>query len=170
MADNNGKIYITISDTRKGGSGGFASPLMNGANDDGFFDSMSAPTSDSGLNIKGMIEYKAIESMVNQTAKIVNYSISNIGNFTGDYTHQRDVQNVLSAIKDVSGIGVGIYAGAKIGGAYGTLIGGGIALGNLIVDKGLQTISNAYAVYKQNYEITQLRQISGLSVLTNGSR
>lgn len=111
--------------------------------------------------------FNFIKSEANQMA---NYTLGNIGNFTGDYNAQRQVNFIMSANNVISNIASSALVGAKIGGAYGALIGAGVATASQVVNFGFNLYSQNVEIRKQNYSISQLRQLSGLDTLTNGSR
>ena len=101
---------------------------------------------------------------------MANYSLSNIGNFTGDYNAQRQVNFARSAINVATGLVTSAYMGFAVGGPIGTIIGAGISAASQVINFGLQLNSESIEIKKQNYNIQQLRQLSGLDGLTNGSR
>lgn len=111
--------------------------------------------------------FNFIKSEANQMA---NYTLGNIGNFTGDYNAQRQVNFIMSANNVISNIASSALVGAKIGGGYGALIGAGVAVASQVVNFGFNLYSQNLEIRKQNYSIGQLRQLSGLDTLTNGSR
>ena len=94
--------------------------------------------------------------------QFANWSISNIGNFTGDKSQQSRVQSIVNMNMKVAG-GIGAYV---VGGIWGAIAYVGMQTFNF----GLNEYSNSVNIKKQNYEINQLRKISGLDVLTNGGR
>ena len=93
---------------------------------------------------------------------MVGYAIHNIGNFTGDYNMQRHIEEEMRALSMGVNIGMGF--------AYGGIAGGIMATISTGINVAMEYIQGKIEVNKQNYEIKQLREISGLNALTNGSR
>ena len=155
---SDGKIYITISDARTG-------EVIKGTN-------LTTPKKekDPEEELQKYIMHEFRNFITSQAKNMVNYSLGNVGNFTGDYNSQRSINYGLSAAGVASNIVMGAVAGAKVGGAYGALIGAGIAATSQIINFGLQMNSQNLEIRKQNYNISQVRQLSGLDGLTNGSR
>lgn len=169
--NNNGKLYIIITDnpniqstqttitkttttttnTTKVQSAGSG----NGSGDDALF---------------GFAVHQFYHFIQQEATEAANWSISNIGNFTGDYVKQANVQKAVGLAGKVAGIGMSIAAGAQVGGVWGALIAGTIAVASTAISIGLEDKANAFQVYKQNREIAQLRELSGLNPLTNGGR
>lgn len=54
--------------------------------------------------------------MIATAKQTFNYAISNIGNFTGDYIKQDQVQNIVDSIGDLSTVGLGFASGGVVGG------------------------------------------------------
>lgn len=106
-----------------------------------------------------------------QTAtEVANWSVGNIGNFTGNYYAQSEITKSISLMNRISGIGSSVATGATMGGVWGAVVAGVIAVAGTVVSVGLQDKANAFAIKRQNYEIAQLRELSGLNPLTNGGR
>lgn len=164
-----GKIYITISDTRNGGNGGGGetptpSPTPSTA---------TGTSGEKEPNLLGdFIKHKFYNMVQEQAKQLVNYSIGNIGNFTGDYQVQREVETGVK----VANIGVNLattFAGGFIA-TGGNIVGGIAAVGFMVASQtinfALQETANRVSNRNQNYNIEQLRNISGLDALTNGGR
>lgn len=167
-----GKIYITISDTRSNGGGN-----NGGGNDGGSGTSVlqkeinaEDKKADSIDPFKNYIQHSFYNFVENQAKQMLNYSISNIGNFTGDYQTQRDIQSIVN----VSNFGVSLItsfmAGMAIGGVAGGIVASGIAVASKGINLGLSEWAGRVNNRNQNYSISQLREISGLDALTNGGR
>lgn len=157
---NDGKIYITISDTR-------SSENIKGTD----VTVSKSKKEESKKNPLGDFAKHQFYNLIEREAKqMINYSLANIGNFTGDYNAQRDVNFMLSAAGVAGSIGLGAIRGAMIGGPVGAIIGAGVVTAAQVVNFGLQLHSQNIEIKKQNYSISQLRQLSGLDGLTNGSR
>lgn len=159
MAENDGKIYITISDRRFGTNKAEADEQnrIDRANE----------TKESTL--RNFAQHKFFNLIEAQAKQAVSYSISNIGNFTGDYVKQQHVQDAVNIISSLSDIGFAALAGAKFG-PYGALIAGGVA----VISKGITFAEQLVAGYTQNVmenrQIEQLRTRAGLNSMNNGSR
>lgn len=130
----------------------------------------SASINEKESTVALFAKHQFFEFMKQTATEAVNWSISNIGNFTGDYVKQSNIQNAVNLGNKLAGIGMSIAAGASIGGPVGALITGTIAVVGTAVNTVLSDISNSFQVKKQNREIAQLRELSGLNPLTNGGR
>ncbi len=159
MAD--GKIYITISDTRGGSGAGVSNDADSG-----------------GKNQKsiGKFFYHKFTSLVESEAKqIINYTVGNIGNFTGNYQAQRDIQVAVNIVSDVINIGTSAV-GAFV--AFGGQATGGIAaaivVSTALVSKGFSTgmeiYKDSFENKKTNRNIEYMRLRLGLEGLIDGSR
>lgn len=154
MNSNNGQIYITISDKREG-------PIVPTP-------SPPSPVPTPGVpkeikqNNNNIMVHQLRNWLINETKQIVNTSIANIGNFTGNYQSQRNVNNVIST----GNLMTGLVASAAMFGP----IGFAMAAGAVAVNYGLSEYTGHFANKKQNREISILRDISGLNSLTNGGR
>lgn len=157
---SDGRIYITISDERTG-------EIISGT-------TKLAPTKkkeESKENgFSRYIQHQFFNLIEQEAVSMVNYTLGNIGNFTGDYNAQREVNFARSAFGVIRNIGTAAAQGATIGGGYGALIGAAIATTAETVKFGFQLHSQNIETKKQNYSINQLKQLSGLDGLTNGSR
>lgn len=156
MAEENGKIYITISDKAMGGGG-----------------ESEKPTEKKKEKTLGEYSKHAFFSFIKQEANtMINYSISNIGNFTGDFQMQRDVQVAVQVVGLATNLATSFIAGMTLSGGNvaGGLVAMGISLAAQTINYGLGEITGQLQNRNQNYNIAQLRNISGLDTLTNGSR
>lgn len=156
MAD--GKIYITISDERiqnkTGGTGGGSS---------------KSEESEKEKENK-WLDHEMMHFIKAQAQQMANYALNNIGNFTGDYQTQREIQASLSMIGVISNIGISAIAGFKYAGVGGAIVGAGISIASQGINFALSEATAQVQIKKQNYEIERMRDISGLNGLTNGSR
>ena len=162
-----GTIYITITDERGSGGGG-ATPKPTPTPKD-----VEKQAQENSDNNSALGEYARVSfyNFVNaQAQQFVNYAIGNIGNFTGDYNKQRQVQQMVTVGNTLKSIGMSVAAGVTMGGAVGGIIAGAIAVTTQAVNFAYSEYSNNFAVAKQNRELTQLRKLTGLDSLTNGSR
>lgn len=159
MAD--GKIYITISDTR-GGSGA-------GVNND------ADTGSDKKQSIADFAKHKFLHLVDNEAKTFVNYSIGNIGNFTGNYQAQRDAQTAMSMMSEMINIGSSAVTAFS---AFGGGVQGGIAAAITVaatvtskaINFGLQEYAEQFENRRINRNIDYMRNRLGLEGLTNGSR
>ena len=153
MAD--GKIYIIVTDQLPGGSG---EPQPNGQKD-----------KKEEASLKDFAQHRFFNLVESQARQAINYSINNIGNFTGDYVKQQHIQDAMQVVSFLSDIGVSAIAGAKYG-AWGIAI----AVGVTVLGKGITTYEQLAAGnnenVRRNREISQLRLRAGVSSTTNGSR
>lgn len=156
---SDGKIYITISDARTGEIIKDTDKILP-----------KGKGQLSAENTFGEFARHQFFNLIEKEAKqMVNYTIGNIGNFTGDYNAQRQVNYA----KSVTSSAMSILGGAAVGsqfGVPGAIIGAYSVIMAQAANFGLQLHSENIAIRKQNYNISQLRQLSGLDGLTNGSR
>ena len=153
MAD--GKIYITISDTRGGSGAGVGE---------------EAETQDK-KNKSGMQQFMKVFGFVEGQAKqFLNYSVANIGNFTGNYQSQREVQAALNAVNFTINLGTSIFVGAKTGGVPGAIIAGVLSIASKAIEFGYREYSESFENRKVNRNIDMMRNRLGLQGLTDGSR
>lgn len=161
MAD--GKIYITISDKPIGDGGGTEPEKKK----------------KQYTTIGRYIEHEIFHFLKEQAENAINYSINNIGNFTGDYNSQKEMQLVVNMANKVKGLAFAGYYGAKAGaaavgtaagGVAGGIIGVAIAVGGMAINFGLNEAANQKQFKRQNFNIDQLRSISGQNILLDGSR
>lgn len=146
---NDGKIYITISDKRGTGDGVIP----------------EAPEQQKQKKEQpsqwNYFKDSFVRFAEQQAMQAINYTVSNIGNFTGNYLAQQNTQAAVSAIKQAVGI-VSAFAVNPIAGA--------IAVASTAINFGYSEYTANYNNRKQNREIAILRERSGLDTLTNGSR
>lgn len=160
MADT-GKIYITISDTRGGSGNG-----VSNSSDTGYQSGSSGAASSSGSSSESAFKIIAktqfANFVINQTKSVVAYAIGNIGNFTGDYVAQHNIQTGLQHISIIGNI-VNAY---KEGGILGGIIATASPFAADLMRMNREIIQNK----KVNREIDMIRQRSGLNTLKDGSR
>lgn len=92
--------------------------------------------------------------------KVLNYSIGNIGNFTGDYTKTEGIQFALGVVNDIASIGVG---------AATSPIGLGIAVVGVALSRTMEAVTYFQDIRHKDIESEYLLSRSGNSLL-NGSR
>ena len=157
MAD--GKLYIIVTDQLPGGSG----PLTP--------DKSSDTNKDKENALADFAKHKFFNLIESQAKQAVNYTISNIGNFTGNYVSQTHVQDAKQVLDTFINLGMSAFAGFKMTGSpWGAVIAAGVSL----VGSGISQIEQLYAGYvenaKINRQISQLRTRAGLNSTNNGSR
>lgn len=157
MAD--GKIYITITDEplTKPEPGTPQPPKPEGEKDD------------KNSLFSDFAKHQFFEFIKAQSKQFINYTIGNIGNFTGNYQSQRQIQETISIGNRIANVGMAAIAGAKYGVA-GAIIGAVVSIASQGIELGLQDHTLGVQVKQQNREIDMMRKISGLDGLTNGSR
>lgn len=164
---NDGKIYIYIShEPPASGQGG----ADDGGNGDNGNDSGTTTTNNDSL-----INHWARSHLLNTTKQIakqaVTFSISNIGNFSGDYITQTHVKQSFDALSGLASVGLGALAGFKYGGGpIGAVIGASLEVVSQTVTGITNIISGMVENSKINYEIAQLKDRSGLNTYVDGSR
>lgn len=157
---SDGKIYIYVTGEPPASSGG--ATVDNGG------------ATQSKTNDKNLLTHWAKDKIISTTKNIattsINYSLSNIGNFTGDYITQAHVNDCLKALGTLESIGGSALAGAMIGGPIGAVLGASIGLINATVSNALAVNTQRIMNNKMNYEIAQLRSRAGLNTTLDGSR
>lgn len=162
MANDPGKkIYIVITDQRPDDNGtGGANVGTNGGDND----------KSERNQLKRYAEHQFYNFIKSEARTAVNYTINNIGNFTGNYQTQREMQNVVGHASRLVSLGESIIYGASIGGIAGAGIAAGVTLVSSLINFHLESYSIGVAEKKANYAIEQLRARSGLNTLNDGSR
>ena len=160
MAEGNNKLYITISDVREG-DGETPTEQPEGTAE-------SEKSKDNALG--RYIEHQVFHLAKKQAMKFVHFTFGSVGNFTGDYIAQQQINDIMSSIQPFVNIGLATAAGAKVGGWVGAIV--GFAVGTVS-----ETVGSVYTIrqkefetVKTNYEIEQLKVRSGLNSLLDGSR
>ena len=154
---SDGKIYITISDKR-GGEGKPAEPMEGGASDkkENTFSSWAKH------QFLSMVKQQAIGNL--------NYAISNIGNFTGDYNAQRSATFAMQLANEATSFGLSVLAGAKMGGLPGAVVGAVLYAGNKTIQTAQQYALIQLKQRQTDYSIDQIRMRAGLNPYLDGSR
>lgn len=155
MAD--GKIYITISD-RRGGSGA-------GVSSDADTESSKKETS-----VGKYVQHRFFNFMEGQAKRFVSYSVGNIGNFTGNYQAQRDIEVTVGALSFAINLASAAYTGAKAGGWVGAVVALTTATLSEGANIGYREYSEWFQNKKDNHNIDMMRKRLGLEGLTDGSR
>lgn len=160
MAENTGKIYITISDERGKGVGDNEKRVK----------ADEEREQERQQLVSGYVQHEFYSLVKNKARQIANYTIGNVGFFTGDYQAQREINSALSLASSLKNIGMSIWTGAKVAGGAGAIVAGVTTVASELITYGLQEHTANLENKRTNYNIDRLRQISGLDTLTNGSR
>ena len=161
---NDGKIYIYISNNPPKDDKSGATIATGGSGGNG-----------GTTKKKEMLNHWAKSHLISIGKQIVttsaNYALSNIGNFTGDYITQTHVTHTMNFAGNLASVGMGAIAGFQFGGGpIGAVIGASLA----IVNQGISGVTSMISAYNENskinYEISQLKERSGLNVSIDGSR
>ena len=168
MAD--GKIYITISDTR-GGSNEVETANAAAKNN----------ANSSGKTALGLMAFnKFIDFAQTEANQYVNFTIGNIGNFTGSYSAQKEMEVTMKYLNYFSNLGISsVGTFINFTAASGSPLAGGIAAtaevilkgAITLIDKGIfQEKAEQFNMRRTNRNISLMRQRLGLEGLTDGSR
>lgn len=160
--NGDGKIYIIVTDKLPGGGepGPKPKPSPKKPERETLSDTLMSHWAKSQL----------ISEVKQLATTAVNYQLSNIGNFTGDYIQQTRVNDALRSLSGLTHIVSATVAGAKAGGPWGAVIGFSLGVINQTISSALEMNSRRIEVNKTNYEIAQLRQRVGLNTVLDGSR
>ena len=160
MAD--GKIYITISDTRGGSGAGVSNDADSSAG--------------AGQKTLGdFAKHKFFHLIESESKQFVNYSVGNIGNFTGNYQAQRDVTQALGVLSEVIGVGSSAITAFKAfkggqAGAIAAVITVAATVTGKLINYGMKEYQEQFENRRTNRNIEIMRNRLGLEGLTNGSR
>ena len=99
--------------------------------------------------------------MINIGRQTINYAVSNIGNYTGDYIKQNEINKSLDVLSDLTTVGLGFATGGWIGGIVATV--------GVITKTGFQIASEQQQIAKSNRQYDYLRDRTG-NATTNESR
>ena len=157
MANN--KLYITISDKRLGDGNGQVPS-----------NSASKSEEKEDTLLKRYAEHELFHFVKSSAMTTINYSVSNIGNMTGDYITQRKVATAKQMVESGVSIGMSTLAGAKVGGPIGAAIGFVVGVGGNAINGYFEDLKNRTENAKTNYNIEQLRDKVGLNTKLDGSR
>lgn len=161
MAD--GKIYITISDKR--GEGSNTSNLSANSSSA----RAKSKTSDEKNLFLDYAKYELFNFVKSQAQTLVNYTMGNIGNFTGNYQVQRNISDGMKISNMVKSVAMASIAGSQYG-PGGAVIGAAIAAGSIVTNTYLEARTYQIEINKQNNAIRENRKLTGLDALTNSSR
>lgn len=155
MANKN-KLYITISDERSG-DGNTPTPQPDG-------------TDKEETSVLGRyVEHQMFHLIKAQATQAANFALSNIGNFTGNYSVQRKVNELKQASSNIMNIGMSTLAGAQVG-FVGAIVGFALGTISVVSSSVYQIIENDVENQKANYSIAQLRERAGLNTVFDNSR
>lgn len=169
MAD--GKIYITISDSR-GGSGNGLEPVATP-------EKLKEPNeNNAGVELSRYLMHRMLNYTEQQLVSFANEAISSIGDFTGNYILQGHINTAKQAlnhlVSDVNRIGSAATIGAQYGGGYGAAIAAAaeaVRIGfESTVGQIKYDIKEALRYNALKYQSEQERIRLGLGSINNGSR
>ena len=126
-------------------------------------------TKDEGSALGRYVEHEVFHLVKQQATATVNFALGNIGNFSGDYILQNEVNEARKNINSLMNIGMATLAGAKFGPA-GAVIGFAAGVVSESMKGVFETVEKTKNAAKQNYEIAQLRDRAGLNTAKDGSR
>lgn len=179
MAD--GKIYITISDTRGGGSGGGDGRIPGRDADDttpggsgGDRNPSPYPSEMLANTIKEnkYLTHEAIHFLRAESMALINNYIGTIGERTGNYLAQQNAQVAVGLAGKMAGIAMAGATGFKLSGGnpLGMAFGVGVASLLSMTNMDLSWRSYERQIKKQNMDIAEVRRRAGLDSLNDGSR
>ena len=93
-----------------------------------------------------------------------------MGNFSGDYLAQTNINATMSNVSTIASYGMAAAAGMSYGGPLGAAIAVGVKMVTDAVSFGLNEKTNRAQNKKTNYEISKLKDLSGLNALIDVSR
>ena len=162
--NSDGKIYIIVTDKLPDGGSGQITNVQSGSKTNISDKNMVSEAVDVWAvnNIMSTLKHIATREAMNQ--------VSNYGNFTGDYITQQHINNSMSALSGLKSIGKAAVSGALFGGAIGAVIGVSLATVDNLNKNIIETRNNILSNNKQNYEISQLKNRTGLNSNINWSR
>lgn len=152
-----GKIYIIVTNQLPGG-GGEPTPGGDGEKKD-----------KKQTTLQDFIQHRFFNFIESQAKQAINYSISNIGNFTGDYITQQHVSDAMQFVSFGLNLGTAALAGSKFG-VPGAVVAVALTLAAKTITTTEQLLAGSVENARQNREIRQLRTRAGLSSSNNGSR
>lgn len=164
MADNDGKLYIIITDRLPEGTSPGGISIQNNS------ESNSKKLSKNNNILLNYAEHKFFDFVRQEVRTAIDYQISNIGNFTGDYITQRHVSAAKQGVLTNVGLITTAIAAGKFAGPIGAIIATTVSIGANLINMGLDYKTNMIQNSKTNYSISQLKDRSGLNTLRDGSR
>ena len=152
----NGKIYITISDERKGVSPDSPRP--------------DEPENEEETKKKSLGDYllhKTLDFLRKELTEVSEYAIQNIGNFSGNYAAQRELSQTYQAVSSLVDMGLTIALSPNPVVAVAAV---GFKLISTGINDARRWLENTHDYNKSIYGIDQLRTRSGMNSLMDGSR
>ena len=158
MAD--GKLYIIVTDQVPGGQ----APVPGVETD--------KKDKEKEGSLEKFASHKFFNFVESQAKQAINYSVSNIGNFTGNYIEQTHMSEALQGVNFLISLATSAYAGFKLSGGspYGALIAAGITVASTAINTVQQHYAGLVDASRRNEEAAQLRTRAGLNSTNNGSR
>lgn len=122
-----------------------------------------------GQTLKSVGAMKLVSAGTQACKSLINYSLANYGNLTGDYIGQQKINDTLNMINDLTGIGMSTASGAMVGGVPGAII--GLVVGAVSFGVGAVTsnITDNINIAKMNYVASVNADRLG-RILVDGSR
>ena len=162
MAD--GKIYITISDSR-GGSGAGVSSDADGA----------SAGNKKEKSIGKFVQKRFFDLVESEAKQVVNFSIGNIGDFYGNYQTQNDIQSAMRGVNFIINLatsagGAFVTFGGGVQGAIAAAVAVAATTISTGVNLGMEIQKDKFNNRRINKNIEIMRQRIGLEGLTDGSR
>ena len=154
---DDGKLYIIVTDQLPGGS---PDPGTQP-------DKKEKKEKDSTL--EDFATHQFFNLIENQAKQAVSSTLGNIGNLTGDYVAQQQVNNAMGFVNIIEKLGIAAIAGSKFG-APGSLIAVSVVAISETISAGWNEVQGYLQNKKQNYAIAQLRKRAGMNGTNNESR
>ena len=159
---NDGKLYIIVTDHLPSGDNGQIDPNEKKE------DKKESP-------LLKFAQHQFFNFVESQAKQALSFTVSNIGNFTGNFEAQRTASVLVELAGRAANIATSaVTAFAAGGGGYTGAIAAGIAVATSVAS---YTISDVRAEYmrawedkKKNYAIENLRKRTGMYSLMDGSR
>ena len=181
MAD--GKIYITISDTRGGSGVGLSNGIVAPKS------SEKSGGASAFNDLSSFVVHKVLSDTVSIVNNAANDVLDNIGTFTGSYILQTAVniarQATATAVKTtttivgtaLSGMNIGSVGGPVgmgVGAAIGVVLGGASVVVESLYEStisiGKSVATTSLSFIRNNYQLRQTRDRLGLGTTTSNSR
>lgn len=152
---SDGKLYIIVTDQLPGGT----VPLVPDQKKD----------KKDKDDLSSYVQHKFYDLIVSEAKQIAGFTINNIGNFTGNYLAQEQINNALQLLSLGTKLGMAAVAGSAFGPA-GSLVAVGVVAVGEYTSQTFQLILGYNENTRQNRMIDQLRARAGLNGTNNDSR